>query len=86
MAWLGHVTRMDDKRTPKRILEWKPIGTRIRGRRRKRGIVDNKEDVQIIGIRRLRKQCEERADWKSITEKAKTHSQWVAMRVKEEEE
>jgi len=29
VAWLGHVMRMDDKRTPKRILEWKPIGARI---------------------------------------------------------
>ena len=27
IAWLGHVMRMDDKRTPKRILQWKPIGT-----------------------------------------------------------
>jgi hypothetical protein len=27
---------MDDKRTHKRILEWTPIGTRIRGRPRKR--------------------------------------------------
>jgi len=24
IAWLGHVMRMDDKRTPKRILQWKP--------------------------------------------------------------
>ena len=36
IAWLGHVMRMDDKRTPKRISEWKPIGMRIRGRPRKR--------------------------------------------------
>jgi hypothetical protein len=36
IAWLGHVMRMDDKRTPKRILQWKPIGTRTRGRPRKR--------------------------------------------------
>jgi len=36
IAWLRHVMRMDDKRTAKKILEWKPIGTRTRGRPRKR--------------------------------------------------
>jgi len=65
---------MDDKRTPTRILEWKPICTRIRGRPRKRWIVCIEEDMQIMGIRRWRKQCKERAEWKRITEKAKTHS------------
>jgi len=45
IAWLGHVMRMDDKRTPKRILQWKPIGTRIRGRPSKRWIVDIEEGV-----------------------------------------
>jgi len=35
---------MDDKRMPKEILEWKIIGTRIRGRPRKRWIADIEED------------------------------------------
>jgi hypothetical protein len=74
IVWLGHVIRIDDKRTPKRILEWKLIGTRIRGRPSKRWIVDTEEDTQIMGIRWWRKQCKERAEQKRITEKAKTHS------------
>jgi hypothetical protein len=65
---------MDEKRTPKRVLEWKPIGRRIRGRPRKRWIEDTEEDIQIMGTRGSRKLCKERAEWKRITEKAKTHS------------
>jgi hypothetical protein len=74
IAWIGHVMRMDDKRTSKRVLEWKPIGTKIRKRPRKRWVVDIEDDIQIVGIRRWRKQCKEGAEWKRITEKAKTHS------------
>ena len=66
--------RMHDKRTSKRILQWKPIGTRIRGRPRKRWITGIEENLQIMGVRLWRKQCEERAEWKKITEKAKTSS------------
>ena len=51
IAWLGHVMQVDDKRTAQRILEWKPIGTRIRGRPGKRQIVDIEEYRQIMGIR-----------------------------------
>jgi hypothetical protein len=51
IAWLGHVMWMDDKTTPTRISEWKPTGTRIRGRPRKRWIVHIEEDMQIMEIR-----------------------------------
>jgi hypothetical protein len=74
IAWLGHVMRMDDKRTPKRILQWKPVGTRTRGRPRKRWTAGIEKNLQIMGVRRWRKQCEERVQWKKITEKAKTCS------------
>ena len=74
MVWLGHVMRMEGKRIPKRVLEWKPTGRRNRERPRKRWIEDIKEDIQIMGIRGWRKLCRERTEWKKITEKAETHS------------
>ena len=49
IAWLGHVVRLDGRRTPEKISEWKPTGTRIRGRTRKRSILDIEEDMQIMG-------------------------------------
>ena len=69
-----HMMRMEGKRIPKRVLEWKPTGRRNRGRSRKRWIEDIEEDIQIMGIRGWRKLCKERAKWKKITEKAKAHS------------
>jgi hypothetical protein len=47
--------RMDDKRTPKRILQWKPIGTRTKGRPLKKWIGGTEEDLQIMVVRRLTK-------------------------------
>jgi hypothetical protein len=51
IAWLGYVMWMNEKRTPKGVLEWKPVGRRIRGRPRKRWIEDVEEDIQRIGKR-----------------------------------
>jgi hypothetical protein len=70
IAWLGHVMRVEEKRTPKRVLEWKPMGRRIRGRPRKRWIEDVEENIQRVGIRGWRKLYKERTEWKNITEKA----------------
>jgi hypothetical protein len=62
---------MDDKRTPKRILEWKPIGTRIRGRSWKRWIADIEDDMQIMGVRCWRNKYKKKS---RMEEKAKTHT------------
>jgi len=65
---------MEEKIIPKRVLALKPTGRRNRGRSRKRWIEDTEADIQIMGIRWWTKLCKERAEWKKITEKAKTHS------------
>ena len=59
---------------PRRILEWKPMGRRIRGRPRKRWIEDAEKTIQTMGIRGLRKLNKERTEWKKIAEKDKTYS------------
>ena len=58
----------------RRILEWKPMGRRIRGRPRKRWIGNVEEDIETMGIRGWRTLSKERTEWKKIAEKAKTHS------------
>jgi hypothetical protein len=62
------------RKNTKRGLEWKPMGRRKRGRPRKRWIEDIEKDIEIMGIRGWRILCKGRAEWKKITEKAKTHS------------
>jgi hypothetical protein len=65
---------MQGKRITKRVLEWRLTGRRKRGRPRKRWIEDIEENIQIMEIRGWRKLRKGRAEWKKITEKAKTHS------------
>jgi hypothetical protein len=50
------------------LSETRNIGTRFKGRPRKRWIEDIEEDIQIKGIRGWRKLCKERGEWRRITE------------------
>ena len=63
--------RMDGGRMSRRILEWKPMGRRIRGRPRKRWIEDVEEDIQTMGIRGWRKLSKERTEWKKSPRRLK---------------
>jgi hypothetical protein len=62
---------MDEKRTPKRILEWKPIGRRLRGRTRERWIEDIEDDIQMMGIRGWRKLCKEGRNGRELLRRLK---------------
>jgi len=64
---------MDDRRTAKKILGWKPRGTRVRGRPRKRWILDINKRHASNRNESVEKQYKGRIEWKRITEKVKTH-------------
>ncbi|GJQ82381.1 hypothetical protein Trydic_g446 [Trypoxylus dichotomus] len=55
LQWLGHIMRMSDTQTPKRVLAWKPTGRKPRGRLRKRRLENAEKDLKTMGVKRWRK-------------------------------
>ena len=45
IKWLDHVQRMDQARPTRKLLDWKPMGTRPMGRPRQRWQEDVMEDL-----------------------------------------
>ena len=54
MGWPCHVVRLDDKRTPKRVLLGSMDGNRAKGRPRKRW-----EDAVAVDAREMLRGCED---------------------------
>jgi len=46
IKWLGHVQRMDQARRTRKLLDWKPMGTRPVGRPRQRWQEDVMDDLK----------------------------------------
>ena len=71
LEWLGHVIRMNETRSVKKIFEGKLEGRRGRGRPRLRWINDVEDDLRKLGVKRLRTKALEREEWTSIIKEAK---------------
>jgi capsule polysaccharide modification protein KpsS len=68
LSWFGHVQRMPDTRTVKKIFNWKPLTKRSQGRWE-----DNiKQDICQMKIKNWIACIQDRGKWKEIVEKAKT--------------
>ena len=70
--WAGHVTRMDDETTVKRIFTKRMDGTRAKGRPKKRWLDCVEEDARKLGVVNWRNCAEDRQQWRSFVESAKT--------------
>ena len=71
LEWLGHVVRINETRSVKKIFEGKLEGQRGRSRPRLRWINDVEDDLRKLGVKRWRTKALEREEWTSIIKEAK---------------
>ena len=53
IKYLGHIQRTDQARPTKKLLDWKPMGTRPVGRPRQRWKKDVTEDLKKLEVKKL---------------------------------
>jgi hypothetical protein len=73
IKWLGHMQRMDQARPARKLLDWKPMGTRPVGRPRQRWLEDVMEDLKTLKVKNRREIAKDRRIWRDLAEKAKIH-------------
>ena len=64
---------MDQARPTRKLLGWKPMGTRPVGRPRQRRQEDVMEDFKKLKITNWKETAKDRRTWRDLAEKAKTH-------------
>jgi hypothetical protein len=72
IKWLGHIQRIDQARPTRKLLDWKPMGTRPVGRPRQRWQEDVMEDLKKLKFKNWKETCKNRRTWRDLAEKAKT--------------
>jgi len=73
IKWLGDTQRMDQVRPTRKLLVWKPMGTRPVGRPRQRWPEDVMEDLKKLKVKNWKETANDRRTWRDLAEKAKTH-------------
>ena len=71
LEWLGHVSRMNETRSVKKIFEGKLEGRRGRERPRRRWINDVEDDLRRLSVKRWRTKALNREEWASIVREDK---------------
>jgi hypothetical protein len=70
---LGHIQRMDKARPTKKLLDWKPMGTRPVGRPRQRWQEYFMEDLKKLKVKNWKETAKDRRTWRDLAEKVKIH-------------
>jgi len=72
LSWFGHIQRMPNTRTVKKIFNWKPLIKISQGRPKYRWEDNIKQNICQMKIRNGIACVEDRGKWKEVVEKAKT--------------
>jgi hypothetical protein len=75
IKWLGHIQRMDQTRPSRKILEWKPVGTRPVGRPRQRWQEDVMEDLKKLKVKNWKEAAKGRRTWREFMVCGSVHLQ-----------
>jgi hypothetical protein len=70
LEWAGHLVRMSDDRTVKKVSVGKPDGRRKVGRPKLKWLDCIKNDLKFMGVKRWRKKSEDRSVWAIILKEA----------------
>jgi hypothetical protein len=73
IKWLGLIQRMDKARPTRKLLDWKPMGTRPIERPRQRWQEDVIKDLKKLKVKKWKETAKDRRTWRDLTEKGKTH-------------
>jgi hypothetical protein len=67
--------RMDKARPNRKVLDWRPMGTRPVGTPRQRWQEDVVRDLKKLKVKNWKETAKDRRTWRDMAEKAKTHKE-----------
>ena len=73
IKWLGHMQRVDKARPNRKLLDWRPMGTRPVGTPPQRWQEDVMKDLNKLKVKNWKETAKDRRTWRDVAEKAKTH-------------
>jgi hypothetical protein len=73
LAWAGHLVRMNNDRTPKKIFNTKPDGARSSGRPKLRWEDGVEQNMRILGLKNWKEIALNRDEWAQLLKKARAH-------------
>jgi len=70
LAWAGHLVRMNNDRTLKKVFNTKPVGARSVGRSKLRWKDGVDQDMRMLGVKNWKKVTLNRDEWAKLLRKA----------------